>query len=537
MPNLHDDAFSGDLTSTLLEKYLKDAGPSASTLINSPGGMKKVTPLAAACWGGRLAVVQLLLKNTSPKLDINFADPNGRTALFFACSRSPSKDRVKIVEALLDANANVDVQFPQDDNSTAIMVALKQLRDKDLVHLLVDRNASLDLENSKRQTARTIAKEVGMEQELLSAGQRKANRNSFIDYIVSTVLFVVSYINLGMIKDAVTGVIGKIFKLSGKRDATGVKEVAKDILSPKVAKEFNDKFDQSTNQKGPDPPAGPDAPTAEPRTVKDFQNVLTDYVTESGLSKFFPRDDPFIQKLAGRAAALRENKSDPLGKPENLKNLITLSLYHPIIYCDDSGSMAADNRYIKQRELVSRIARVATKIVPDDFGVELRFINSRITKSNMTTEEIDQTVSSVSPSGGTRIGTTLKNDILKPFVYDRLADTTNPFKRPYLVCVITDGEPTSEPQSTFKDAIVECRATLDSNKFYPTSVMFCVSQIGDDPAAEAFLDALRNDGSIQDVVHCTAEKLDDKFDELRANEGRLEEWILRLLTKPLMGDD
>ncbi|KAH9913225.1 uncharacterized protein B0H18DRAFT_1050112 [Fomitopsis serialis] len=97
------------------------------------------------------------------------------------------------------------------------MVALKQLRDKDLVHLLVDRNASLDLANSKRQTARTIAKEVGMEQELLSADQRKANRNSFIDYIVSTVLFVVSYINLGMIKDAVTGVIGKIFKLSGKR--------------------------------------------------------------------------------------------------------------------------------------------------------------------------------------------------------------------------------------------------------------------------------------------------------------------------------
>ena len=270
--------------------------------------------------------------------------------------------------------------------------------------------------------------------------------------------------------------------------------------------------------------------------MKDFQNVLTDYVADTGLGKFFAPDDPFIQDLAGRAAKLRES-SDPLGKPENLKNLITLSLYHPIIYCDDSGSMAADDRYLKQRDLVSRIARIATKIVPDDLGVELRFINSRITKSNMTTDQIDQTLESVSPRGGTKIGTTLKNDILKPFVYDRLADAKDPFKRPYLVCVITDGEPTNEPQSTFKDAIVECRTTLDSHKYDPTSVMFCVSQIGDDPAAEAFLDALRNDASIQDVVHSTAEKLDSKFDALRDNESRLEEWILKLLTKPLMGDD
>ena len=209
-----------------------------------------------------------------------------------------------------------------------------------------------------------------------------------------------------------------------------------------------------------------DDDSPQPRTVKDFQNVLTDYVAETGLGKFFAPDDPFIQDLAGRAAKLRES-SDPLGKPENLKNLITLSLYHPIIYCDDSGSMAADDRYLKQRDLVSRIARIATKIVPDDLGVELRFINSRITKSNMTTDQIDQTLESVSPRGGTKIGTTLKNDILKPFVYDRLADAKDPFKRPYLVCVITDGEPTNEPQSTFKDAIVECRTTLDSHKTTP----------------------------------------------------------------------
>lgn len=223
MTNLHDDAFSGALTTTLLEKYLSDAGTSAETLLNSPGGKKNVTPLAGACWGGHLAIVRLLLKKTSPKVDVNSADGNGRTALFYVCSRSPPKFRDEIARVLLDAGANIDAPFPQDDKSTAIMVALRQLRDKDLVHLLVDRNASLDLQNGKGQTARSIAKEVGMEQELLPADKRKANRNGFIDYLVSTVLFVVSYINVGMIKSAVKGIVGKLFSFTGKRDTAGVK--------------------------------------------------------------------------------------------------------------------------------------------------------------------------------------------------------------------------------------------------------------------------------------------------------------------------
>ncbi|KZT70617.1 hypothetical protein DAEQUDRAFT_764496 [Daedalea quercina L-15889] len=388
------------------------------------------------------------------------------------------------------------------------MVSLKQVRDKNLIHLLVDRNASLDfnaLKNNKGQTERTIAKEVGMEQELLSVDKRKANRVSFIDYLVSTAIFVVSYINIGMIKEAVKGVIQKVFNFTGKRDTAGVKEVAKDILSPNVAKEFDEKFNEATNAgKQPDPAADPhcrgDACRyfVSPRTAKDFQNVLTDYVIE------FPRGDPFIQNLAARAAKL------PAPWPQRA------------------------NRYIKQRDLVSRIACTATKIVPDDFGVELRFINSRITKSNVTTEEIDQTLASVRRDGdwydtakGHLGGVRVRSSCGR----GELLQATVPRMRH-----ITDGEPTNEPQTTFKDAIVECHSTLDSHILYSTSVMFCVSQIGDDLAAEVFLDGLRNDASIQDVVHCTAEKLDDKFDELRGNESRLEEWILglRLLTKPMI---
>ncbi|TFY69358.1 hypothetical protein EVJ58_g459 [Rhodofomes roseus] len=122
-----------------------------------------------------------------------------------------------MVEALFYGNGNVNAVFPWDDNSSAVIVALKQLR-------AVDRNASLDSQNGENQTARTITEKVGMEQDLLSASERKANRNSFVDYIVSMVLFLVSYINIGMIKsDPVKGAVGKTLKLSSKRDVADAK--------------------------------------------------------------------------------------------------------------------------------------------------------------------------------------------------------------------------------------------------------------------------------------------------------------------------
>ena len=267
-------------------------------------------------------------------------------------------------------------------------------------------------------------------------------------------------------------------------------------------------------------------------SIDDFKQSLAGYIHETGLEKFFARDDPFIQNLAEKAAALSRDESTPLSKPENMRRLVTLSLYHPVIYCDDSGSMSTENRFARQRHLVSRMARIATRLVPDGHGVELRFINTRITEQNLDMEALDNHLANVQPRGGTRIGTVLRRDILSPLVYRKVDSSALP--RPLLVCAITDGAPSSESPTSFKNAIVECRRKLVAAGYEPTSVTFCISQIGNDEQSAEFLAKLRDDEEIQDVLYCTTERLDGQFEEMKANEGRLEEWLLKLMTKPIM---
>jgi hypothetical protein len=200
--------------------------------------------------------------------------------------------------------------------------------------------------------------------------------------------------------------------------------------------------------------------------------------------------------------------------------------------------MTNDERYKNQCELVKRIARIATKIVPDEFaGVELRFINDSSSSYIAHEDAVHQAMEKVKPRSGTPIGTSLRNKILEPLVYNAISTTPVSFKRPLLVCVITDGCPYGEPEDKFKKAIIECKQKLVAAQYEPRAVMFCISQIGADPGAMRFLDGLRTETQIEDVIYCTADLLDSKFRELKEQERVLESWLLDLLTKPIMERD
>ena len=256
--------------------------------------------------------------------------------------------------------------------------------------------------------------------------------------------------------------------------------------------------------------------------------------------KFFSPNDPFLDKLAEKANALREDSTTDLGKPENIKRLTQLALYHTVIYCDDSSSMSGEDRYEYLIQLVVRIARIATKIVPDDMaGVDLRFINNDLA-SNLSDKEVLQAMRRVWPNGWTEIGTNLRKKILKPLVYDMIDSNTSsispiPFKRPLLVCIITDGNPQPEGRNVLRDEILTCKQKLVAKGYDPTSVMYCINQVGTDPEAEHFIDGLRNEKNIEEVIYCTVGQLDTKYEELKENERALESWLLDLLTKPIMG--
>lgn len=135
---------------------------------------------------------------------------------------------------------------------------------------------------------------------------------------------------------------------------------------------------------------------------------------------------------------------------------------------DDSGSMKGP-RMDAQRVLVQRMASIATRLVPDNSGAYLRFINKSATGlDNLTKDQIDGEMQ-FEPDGTTRIGTNLKKKILQPFVYD-VIQKGGRLERPYLILIITDGMPKPEDVNTLKNAIIECGRIL-TDRSYPQEGM------------------------------------------------------------------
>ncbi|KAJ3559589.1 hypothetical protein NM688_g263 [Phlebia brevispora] len=546
MANLHDDSWRGTLTQERLGRYL------TFTDIDSIGGKKKVTPLAAACWRGHIEVVDVLFDNPYKRANPDARSTHGRTPLYFATARSPPRNRAAVVRALLKAGADPDACSEEDGFNTPLMNAITEVRDPDVVRELLDYGASVTKKNEQGETAETLAK--GTPMEMLLGGKDKASTlSAVVDVTLSVVMLIVTYTNNPELTETaveIKNTLHEQIETQISEEKVKKAETTQSIqraetphrkdepeFPPEEQKQEEDRgvIENLYGMKGglnslPVPEIIKDI-IPEPQTPKEFVANLNNFVEESGLDKFFAPGDRFLQNLAEKATALRNDPTTNLGTTENIRRLTRLSLYQPVIYCDDSGSMAVDNKYETQRELVKRIAKIATRLVPDGLGVELRFINSR-SASNLNAAQIEKALDAVSPSGATSIGTGLHDKILQPLVFSAMKKKR--FDRPLLVSVITDGHPDPEPVATFKDAIVDCRRRLVNAGYDPTAVMFSISQIGDDMQAKDFLRGLQMETEIADVLYCTADRLDAEFRELRANERRLDEWLLKVLTAPIM---
>jgi hypothetical protein len=124
--------------------------------------------------------------------------------------------------------------------------------------------------------------------------------------------------------------------------------------------------------------------------------------------------------------------------------------------------MSLGGRWDSQTRLVNRITEITTRILPEDDGVALRFINQDVkVSSKVTFLEIKNILEQMrwKPGGRTEIGTCLRSKVLEPLVYRKLESKS--LDKPLLICVITDGMPNQEKDSTFVDAILECGNKLE----------------------------------------------------------------------------
>ncbi|KAL4750048.1 hypothetical protein BDW72DRAFT_204273 [Aspergillus terricola var. indicus] len=406
------------------------------------------TPLALAVKNGHPSVLKLLLQN-----DASADKPvrDGRTPLYLAANAK--QNRARTVQLLLshDPKPDIDASSPEWNNETPLMVAITHGRDPEVVRLLVEAGASLTKINDRGETA--VA-------------------STLAQLLVSAILFAVAYADRW----------------------PGVKEIIQNVIR------------SAYNQANPAlpgslPPAATDID--DPQTVEEFKHNITNIIQENGLDDFFQANDPYIQSVAEKAAAFRKDQANPLANnvPFIMK-AAAAALYQPVLYIDDSGSMAKDGRMERARELVALITEVAPKFVEVNTGVHLRFINKDdSTANNLRASEVKQRMS-LTPEGWTELGTNLTKKILQPMVYDVIAQGV--LKRPFMILNITDGVPTMENSGEFRKAIVRCKKELRDRGYQKEAVFFDLSQVGNDHEAIAFIESFEGDAATEDVLHRTA---------------------------------
>ncbi|EHK41816.1 hypothetical protein TRIATDRAFT_321974 [Trichoderma atroviride IMI 206040] len=273
--------------------------------------------------------------------------------------------------------------------------------------------------------------------------------------------------------------------------------------------------------KGVDYPDAPVPARSRLTTQKAIREDITKFIDESELSSFFSDDPSYLDTVVKNASKYKKKKKNKAKNDAHVQSIARLNIYQPVLYCDDSTSM---------------------RDVPLGYGTSLQFINLKsedVHNNKLTYNDVKKKIDSMRPHGNTRIGTNLYKKILKPLVYD-VINSKNRLKRPIFISCITDGCPSGESTEQFKEEILKCVRFLDANDYPRSTVRFQISQIGNDPRADGFLEELRGeilrDPDLKEVLYCTAERLDEKFEELKKNEEMLEQWLLRTLVMPLMGE-
>ncbi|KAI5790144.1 hypothetical protein EDC01DRAFT_630847 [Geopyxis carbonaria] len=231
-------------------------------------------------------------------------------------------------------------------------------------------------------------------------------------------------------------------------------------------------------------------PSADPATLF---NILKETVVENSLENIYSDDK--LHELA-RGIATKDPVTEicqrwkiPL---EIGLDLTKLALYDIVLLLDDSGSVKF-NRLIPDLKFILSAVAFASGLFDQD-GFSIRFLNSDLKFDNVKSEEQTCGLEGVSFSGVTPFAGALKNKILDPFVYGKN------LRKPLLVIMITDGEPTDNDEKHFERHIEDVKKHFGGRGM----VAFQIAQIGNDLDAQAFLASLDTDPVIGSLIDCTS---------------------------------
>ncbi|KAL5084176.1 hypothetical protein Trisim1_012251 [Trichoderma cf. simile WF8] len=242
---------------------------------------------------------------------------------------------------------------------------------------------------------------------------------------------------------------------------------------------------------------------SEQMTAEEFQASMMTFINEAGLDYFFDEGDQFLETVAKKAVELQGMVENQL-KTKHIQDIANLALYQLVFYCADSSPMRRDTRVTDQIEFVRRAARISTLLVPEGYGTGLQFMNDRRQIDlKLNVQQIEEIMKATKTGGNTRIGTQLEQKILQPLVYDVINKGAK-LERPICIFCITDGRPTGETSNRFRDAMINCIEFLIVHNYPSHAVRFQISQIGTSLSAMSFLNELRHDETLKDVLFYTS---------------------------------
>ncbi|KAI1642280.1 ankyrin [Daldinia loculata] len=487
---IFEDARDGNLDQYKLDQY-----KSSSFDINAIDPETGLTLLATASLNGRTDVVKLLLQNNASASKLSQGD---RTPVWFAAMGSmKKKDRAEIIRLLHAHGADINKPSSGDANYTPLMKVVAEWKDVNTVRQLINLGADKTLKNSNRETAARIAFEKKKDAMIDALNSSSQGRPTLMDIVWKILAFILHLIVWVYI------VTSSVLK--------GIIESGYESSEMKVLSHSNE--------------------VQESKIAEEYKSDIINFISRNRMDGFFKNDDPFLNTLVEKAAKMKANPPDStLKSDKDIRDLIKVSLYQQVILCDDSTSMSIGNRIKAQQHLVKRITKFATYIIPDEDGVELRFINSSVSGSRLREAEVETIMTNMQPTGDTDIGTNLIAKILKPLVYDKLDNKE--LKRPLLVSIITDGCSESEASDTLRNTIIGCGKNLIKAGYEPEAVLFQVSRIGNSKASKKFFDGLRNDKRLKRVLYCSSDWPDKESGGLKQDEVQLEEWVYVTIVPP-----
>lgn len=229
-------------------------------------------------------------------------------------------------------------------------------------------------------------------------------------------------------------------------------------------------------------------------------------IQEKGLQPFYPPNSPQLDQIASRASSqVQQLAAQWRVNPEIAQDIVKLALYDIILYVDDSGSMAFEENGERIDDLKLIINRVAFAAgLFDDDGIQVRFMNSNEQGNGIRNpQQVEELIGRIRFQGLTPMGRELQNKVLQPLVLG--AARAGQLRKPVLVIIITDGQPTGESQRDISNIIMSASRELQSNpRCGKGAVAFQFAQVGNDIKAREFLKQLDEDREIGDIIDCTS---------------------------------